>query len=52
MKKARIADIFSSVQGEGIYAGEPQVFVRFYGCKYNCRFCDTHLSAYNKYTSR
>ena len=50
MTKARVADIFYSVQGEGIYAGSAQLFVRFYDCKWNCRFCDTRLSVYDKYT--
>ncbi len=47
--KAKVADIFCSMQGEGIYAGKTQLFVRFYGCRQNCRFCDTKLSAYDKY---
>lgn len=37
----KISEIFSSVQGEGRWAGHPAVFVRFAGCSNNCWFCDT-----------
>lgn len=40
-KKAKIAEIFSSVQGEGLWVGCPQVFVRFHGCGLECAYCDT-----------
>ena len=38
--EAEITDIFSSVQGEGIFVGAKQVFVRFKRCNMNCVFCD------------
>lgn len=43
MIKAPVSDIFFSYQGEGIYAGKPQVFVRFFGCNIECDYCDTKL---------
>jgi len=39
--KAEITEIFSSVQGEGIFVGARQIFVRFKRCNMACEFCDT-----------
>ncbi|MEK6646530.1 MAG: 7-carboxy-7-deazaguanine synthase QueE [Candidatus Firestonebacteria bacterium] len=38
---AWISEIFSSIQGEGIYVGKPQLFVRLCGCNLSCIYCDT-----------
>jgi organic radical activating enzyme len=51
MIKGKISDIFQSNQGEGIYVGVKQIFVRFFGCNLDCRFCDTKLTSYDKYSS-
>ena len=38
--KAEITEIFSSIQGEGVFLGAKQIFVRFEKCNLNCVFCD------------
>jgi len=37
---AYISEIFSSIQGEGLYCGVRQLFIRFSGCNLRCSFCD------------
>ncbi len=37
---ARITEIFSSLQGEGIRLGERHIFVRFEECHIHCAYCD------------
>lgn len=47
----RINEIFSSIQGEGIYFGRKQVFVRFSGCNLSCGYCDTEFESFREYDS-
>ena len=37
----RISELFYSVQGEGLYTGLPMAFIRFQGCPFRCRWCDS-----------
>lgn len=41
MSDYRIAEIFSSINGEGMRAGQLATFIRFCGCNLNCTYCDT-----------
>lgn len=40
-QEAIIREIFNSIQGEGIYLGVRQVFIRFQGCPLRCSYCDS-----------
>jgi len=41
MVSAMIDEVFASVQGEGPWAGQRHIFVRFIGCDLACAYCDT-----------
>lgn len=50
MVLGKISSVFKSIQGEGLYVGVPQVFIRFWGCNMSCKFCDTILESYEEET--
>lgn len=37
---ARLVEVFSSIQGEGLCLGQRQIFARLGGCNLNCDYCD------------
>ncbi len=43
--KAKIKEIFESIQGEGLYIGVNQLFIRFSSCNLHCRYCDTDFKS-------
>src|SRR5262245_8628508 len=41
-----IAEVYCSLQGEGLLTGTPSVFIRASGCNLRCWFCDTPYTSW------
>lgn len=56
MKRYQVKEIFRSLQGEGVRAGIPHIFIRFSGCNLDCNddttgwCCDTDFVGGTSYT--
>ena len=56
MAEYKVVEIFTSINGEGMRAGELAVFIRLQGCNLRCGYCDTMWAneagaAYTKMTA-
>lgn len=45
-----VQEVFATLQGEGLYAGWPAVFIRLGGCNLACHFCDTQFENFSEIT--
>ncbi|MGD1872463.1 MAG: 7-carboxy-7-deazaguanine synthase QueE [Mastigocoleus sp.] len=49
---ARLIEIFSAIQGEGLNVGTRQIFIRFALCDLRCHFCDSPHTWFSPQTCR
>lgn len=49
--KYHIHEIFASIQGEGIWAGTPAIFIRLADCNLACKGCDTSFEVQSTQTA-
>jgi 7-carboxy-7-deazaguanine synthase len=48
----KVNNIFYSIEGEGLWAGFPTIFIRMSGCNKNCAYCDEDFSTYTEMTTK
>jgi 7-carboxy-7-deazaguanine synthase len=49
---ARLVEVFSAIQGEGLNVGTRQIFIRFALCDLRCHFCDSSNTWHTPNTCR
>ena len=48
----KVNDIFYSIEGEGIWAGFPSIFIRMSKCNLNCLYCDENFDDYTRMSAK
>ncbi|MCK9224256.1 MAG: 7-carboxy-7-deazaguanine synthase QueE [Candidatus Muirbacterium halophilum] len=48
--KININEFFTSIQGEGLFAGQVHFFLRLSGCNIKCNYCDTDTTDFKTFT--
>ncbi len=43
-ERLRVTEVYTSVQGESTWVGQPCTFVRLTGCNLRCRWCDSEFT--------
>ena len=44
--------VYWTIQGEGVFSGEPMLFLRLAGCSVGCPMCDTNYVSYKEVDSQ